>query len=403
MTGILEGIKVVEMGVLVAIPAATATMADWGADILKIEPLEGEMTRGVNALEDQDDPAAALPSNNWRFQVLNRGKRSMAVDLKTEAGRGIVYRILRETDIFLTNYTPSAVSGLGMDYRTLIRINPKLVYGSLNGFGTKGPDRDLRGLDYTAAWARGGLMHTLAEPGGRPVAPRNGMMDRVAGAHLLSGVCAALMHRDKSGKGQKIDISLYQTAVWTLAEDVQAEIVGQGIPNHDRFTPQFTPTFNNYRTKDGKWFWLSGMGFDWPKLCEILGRPDLAEQYPTVDKGEAERHYPAVVEQLDQLFAGKTRKQWERIFRKHNIVHGFVTSQAEIIEDKQALANSFFPSLEHPDEEMRVVATPVQFRENPISIKAPAPELGQHTEETLLDLGYDWEEIAELKEQGIIL
>ncbi|MEE8399367.1 MAG: CoA transferase, partial [Desulfobacterales bacterium] len=157
MAGILEGIKVVEMGVLVAIPAATATMADWGADILKIEPLEGEMTRHVDALEDQDDPAAALPSNNWRFQVLNRGKRSMAIDLKTEAGRDIVYRILREADIFLTNYTPSSVSGLGMDYQTLIRINPKLVYGSLNGFGTKGPDRDLRGLDYTAAWARGGL------------------------------------------------------------------------------------------------------------------------------------------------------------------------------------------------------------------------------------------------------
>jgi len=204
VTGILEGIKVVEMGILVAVPSATATMADWGADILKIEPLEGELTRSVDVPDDQDDPAAALPSNNWRFQVLNRGKRGMAIDLKTEAGRDIVYRILRETDVFLTNYTPSAISGLGMDYPTLIRINPKLIYGSMSGYGTKGPDRSLRGLDYTAAWARGGLMHTLAEPGAGPVTPIGGMMDRVAGTHLLSCV--------KSSVGRTLQSSTPQLA-----------------------------------------------------------------------------------------------------------------------------------------------------------------------------------------------
>lgn len=163
MAGILTGTKIIEMGHWVAVPIAAATMADWGADVVKIEPPNGEQARGnYNPILNAEDPASDLPSNNWYFHAMNRGKKAIGLDLKSAAGRDIVYKLVAKADVFLSNYELASISALGMDYKTLHQINPELIYAYLTAYGTEGPDKDLRGLDWTAAWARGGLMYTLA-------------------------------------------------------------------------------------------------------------------------------------------------------------------------------------------------------------------------------------------------
>ncbi len=402
MTGILEGIRIVEMGHMVAVPVAAATMADWGADVIKIEPPNGELARGIYTLMDEEDPASDLPSNNWYFHALNRGKKAMGLDLKTEAGRNIVYKLVEEADVFMSNYELASIAALGMDYETLRQINPKLIYAFLTAYGTVGPDKDLRGLDWTAAWARGGLMYTLAPSGGDPVVSRGGLMDRNTGSHMVGGICAALLHREKTGKGQEIGFSLYHTGVWAVLEDIQAELVGQPLPPHDHNSPM-SPTANNHRTKDGKWFWMAGMGSDWETFCKAIDRPDLVDSDLYNHYYTSPESMQALIEILDEIFASKTRAEWNDIFNQHNILFGPAASPAEIVADEQAEANDFFADLGHPDEEMRIIASPVKFSQNPASVKGPAPEIGQNTEEVLLELGYAWEEIEALKEKGVIL
>ncbi len=403
MSGVLEGTKVIEMGHLVAVPAASVILADWGAEVIKLEPPGGEMARGLYILPDQEDPAAQLPSNNWYFHVLNRNKKAMALNLKTEAGRKIAYQLVREADVFMSNYELSTITDLGMDYETLKEINPGLVYASLTGYGTTGPDKDLRGLDWTAGWTRSGIMHTNSRPRDVPTPPIPGMIDRVAGLNIVGGICGALLHKEKTGEGQKIEFSLYHTAVWTIVENVQAALVGKQVPRHYHNTPP-SPTMNSYRTRDNKWFWISGMGTTWEVFCEAIERPDLGEDPRGLNPyGEKSSGVRSLVKLLEKTFASKTKAQWDKILRKHDLIYGWAESPAEVARNKQAIASGFFPSLKHPDEEMRIVATPTRFCQNPAEVRSPAPELGQHTEETLLELGYSWEDIAGLKEQGVIL
>ncbi len=407
MAGVLEGIKVLDMGHVVAVPAAGATMADWGADVLKIEPLTGEMARGIQrrrAANDETESQEDTPQVSWYVQLLNRNKKGLALNLKTEPGREILYKLVREYDVFMSNYEVSALKNLKADYTTLKRLNPKLVYAILTGYGTVGPDRNERGFDYAAAWARSGAMYMMGEPGSIPPPQRGGMMDRVTGAHIVAGIMAALLHRERTGKGQKLEFSLYHTGVWTIAEDIQPALMGTPMPKHDR-TKAANPLWNSYRTRDDKWFWLAMLQPDlsWHDFCQAIERPEL-ENDPKFDSRETRwQNSEELISIIDKILATKTRKTWERIFRKNNCIYGRVASPVEVVNDPQAIANNFFADLHYPEREMKVVATPVKFCQNPASVRAPAPEIGQHTEEVLLGLGYSWGDISQLKDAGVIL
>ncbi len=408
MSGVLEGVKILEMGHVVAVPAAATTMADWGADVIKVEPLTGDMARGIGLPITAEEIARAekeYGNIGWYFQFLNRGKRGIALNLKTKEGQEAFYKLVEWADIFMTNYEVGTLEKLGAGYNKLKGIKPSLVYAVLTGYGTVGPDKDERGFDYAAAWARSGLMYMMAEPNGTPPPQRGGMMDRVVGAHMVGGVLAALLHRNKTGEGQKIEFSLYHTGVWTDAEDIQPALIGRDTLRHDR-TNARNPIWNNYRTKDDQWFWLANLQPDltWKGFCTALGRNDLLnnEKFNTI----AARYINSaeLVKIIDEEMAKKTRDEWELLFRKNEVIYGRVQSPQEVIRDPQALANDFFVPLHHPEApQVKVVMTPVKFIQNPASVNKAAPEIGQDTEEILLNLDYSWEDIAVLKEKNVIL
>ncbi len=406
MTGILEGIRVVDMGHVVAVPAACATLADWGAEVLKIEPLSGEMGRGFKRIFGVNT-AVKLDGGqvSWYVQVLNRNKKGLAVDLKKEAGRDILYKLVQRADVFISNYELGSLKRLKLDYATLSQFNPKLIYGVLTGYGTVGPDKDERGFDYAAAWARSGMQHQIGERGSPPPPQRGGMMDRTVAAHIVGGILAALLHREKTGEGQELEFSLYHSGVWTLAEDIQAALMGTPLPKQDR-TKAANPIFNSYSTKDGRWFQLVMLQSDiqWPDFCRAIDRPDLENDPRFNNMDTREEHCEELIRILDEIFTSKNRDEWERCFRENNCIYGRVATPVEVTTDPQAVANGFFAEIHHPSGgEMKVVTTPVKFRQNPASLRNPAPEIGQHTEETLLDLGYSWDDITQLKEQEVIL
>ncbi len=232
MAGILEGIKVVEMGNNIAIPAAGAILADWGADVIKVEPLAGEMMRPMGRVQ-----GVQMGGVNMQFESLNRDKRGLAVDLKKPEGTAIIHRLVKLSDVFIANYELGALKKLQLDYATLGHLNQRLIYAVVTGYGSAGPDKDERGFDFTAGWARSGTQHLMAEQGGVPPSQRAGMYDRTTGMHTVAGVCAALFHREKTGLGQEIELSLYHVGVYTIMTDVQNALMGLPSEPNDRRKP----------------------------------------------------------------------------------------------------------------------------------------------------------------------
>lgn len=406
MAGLLEGIKVVSMEHMEAVPAATLWMADWGADVLKIEPLTGDMFRGTTRAH-----GTSLSSNvggveiRWSFHLLNRNKKSMALNLKTERGLEILYKLVEKADIFTSNYELSVLKKLKVDYAALSKVNPKIIYGVISGYGSAGPDSELRGFDHAAGWARSGMQYSIGEAGAPPPRLPGGTIDRgIAAPHLLSGLLAALLYRNRTGKGQELEVSLFHSGVWSIALTIQSALTGTPMPKDDR-RKAANPLYSVYRTKDDKWFQMSMIQPDpsWPGFCKALGKPEW-ENDPRFKTQEARRqNCEEMICLIDDILASKTMAEWDPIFRKYDLIYSRVQSPAEVIKDPQALANNFFVDLPHPAGAFKVVATPVTFHQNPAKVVAPAPELGQNTEEVLLELGYSWEDISAIKEQGVIL
>jgi crotonobetainyl-CoA:carnitine CoA-transferase CaiB-like acyl-CoA transferase len=406
MTEMLEGLRVIQMGHVAAIPTAGSMMAEWGAEVIKLEPLDGEV--GRHSVRSYGLPREVDLNGhvvNYIFELHNRSQKGIAIDLKKPAGKEALLKLIETTDIFMTNYEVEALKNLGMDYASLSQANPRLIYGFLTGYGTQGPDKDERGFDLTAAWARSGGQYMAAHPSAPPPPQRFAIMDKTAAAYLVSGLLAAIIHLDRTGRGQEIDISLYHTAVWSLSTDIQSALVGLPFPRHDHARAE-NPLANNYCAKDGKWFLLFNprIEISWNELCEGLGRPDLIDDPRFNSEEKRAEHNEDIIRELDKAFATKNLAEWEVWFREKNLIYGRVQTPTEVTTDPQALANNFFTEVDYGNgAKMKLVNTPVNFHQNPASIKGPAPELGQHTEEILLELGYDWDDISRLKEDGVIL
>ena len=400
MTGMLTGIRVLSMGTVIAGPAAGAILADWGADVIKVEPLTGEMFRGTTRAQ-----GVSTGQVNSLIQVFNRGTRGLAIDLTKESGREAFYKLVKESDVFISNYEPSAIRKLKVDYASLSTVNPRIIHAVISGYGSKGPDKDERAYDFTAGWARSGLMNLITEPGCPPAAQRAGTIDTAAATHVVAGILAALLNRERTGEGQELEVSLYHTGVWTLASDVQGTLLGrEPIPN-DR-TKARNPVWNSYKTRDGRWIWLAMLQPNayWPAFCVSIKMPELEKDHRFATQENRATNCQELIHIIEGVIAEKTMQEWEQIFRSHNVLYGRSQTTTEVVNDPQALANDFFVTVEHPEAgEMRIVTTPVKFRQKPAQVKTTAPEIGQHTEEILLGIGCTWDDISRLKEQGAIL
>lgn len=399
-SGPLKGLKVVEMGIWVAAPATGAVLGDWGAEVVKVEnPLGGDPVRGLMAMG-----VAFEPPINPSLELDNRNKRSVAVNVQTPEGSAVVKRLLRDADVFVTNLRRNALQRAGLTYEDVRQENPRLIYAALSGYGTRGPEKDRAGFDYAAFWARAGAMASLGEPEGPPPTQRPAMGDHPAGLSLAGAICAALYHRERTGEGQEVHLSLFQAGLWMMATDIEVCLVtGMGSAPTGRMVPN--PLWNHYKAKDEKWFHLVMLQPDryWKGFCEAIARPDLVsdERYATVFTRA--QHSLEFIALLDSIFATKTRAEWGEIFDRFDLVWGPVQSVAEVVRDPQARALGAFAKVPHrTGQEIEVVRSPIEFSATPASVRHAAPELGEHTEEVLLEHGYTWEDIAALKEKGAI-
>jgi crotonobetainyl-CoA:carnitine CoA-transferase CaiB-like acyl-CoA transferase len=400
VAGPLAGIRVVELGFWVAGPSATAVLADWGAEVVKIEPPTGDPFRGLYLSAS----GVELPANP-PFELDNRGKRSIALDLATAEGRAIADALVDRADVFVTNIRPEILTRFGLDDGRLRARCPRLIYGRITGYGEAGPDRERPAYDIGAFWSRAGIAAALTPPGADPPYQRGAMGDHVAGVTLAGGVAAALLARQATGEGQTVTTSLLRIGVFVLGWDTSATL-RLGIPATP-FTRTTTPNpvINSYRAGDGRWFWLLGLQGQrhWPDLVRAVERPDWLED-PRFGTMRARReHCAELVALLDEIFATRPLPECGEAFDRAAMWWAPVQSTTEVIADPQAIAAGAF--VEVPDDAggtVPGVASPVDFSAARWAPGGPAPECGQHTEEILLELGYDWEAIGRLKERGVV-
>ncbi|HZP42347.1 MAG TPA: CoA transferase [Candidatus Binatia bacterium] len=401
MAGPLTGIHVLELGIWVAVPSAAAVLADWGATVVKIEPPDGDPLRGLAAT----GLVPYQPDVNPAFQLDNRGKQSIVLDLRRAEAREVAHRLVARADVFVTNIRRQKLVALAMDAATLRALNPRLIYAALTGYGTTGPEADRAAFDYAAFWARAGIMASLGEPEGPPPTQRPGMGDHMTGLGLAGAIAAALLARERSGVGQEIATSLFANGLWMLGSDIQAAITTGycHTPGGRRAAPN--PLFNFYRTKDGRWLHLIMLQPDrhWSAFCAAIDRPDLARDPRFADAPSRFRHCRELIAILDPLFAARTLAAWAEALDRAGCYWGTVQSVAEVAEDPQAAAIEAFATVALPDgRPLRLVKSPTAFSSTPAAVAGPAPELGQHTEEVLLDAGYGWDDIARLKDAGAL-
>lgn len=383
-TGPLAGVRVVELGVWVAGPAAAGLMADWGADVVKVEPPAGDPQRRVFGALGVADQQGVPP-----FEIDNRGKRSVVLDLQTDDGRVQMERLLATADVFVTNVRPEALARLGLAHDEVLARHPRLVYASLTGYGLEGPERDRAGYDIGAFWARSGLAHTMVPPDELPPGLRSGMGDHVTGMSLLGGVLAKLLERERTGEGGLVATSLLRTGMYTLGWDIGIVLrYGKRESTRPRQRNR-GPLMNCYRAGDGRAFWLLLLEADrhWPKLLAAIDRTDLAADERFVDARARLQHAEALISTLDDAFARFDFDDLAARFDANDVWWAPLNSIYDVIADPQAQAAGAFIDMTPLADEApyRAVNGPVDFGGYTFR-PGPVPRLGQHTAEVLAEL-----------------
>ena len=380
--GPLHGLRVVELAMWVAGPAAGGLMADWGADVIKIESQAGDPQRAVFSSVGVRDDIPVPP-----FEVDNRGKRSVVMNLRESEQVERLHALLATADVFVSNMRPGALERLGLDHETVCARHPRLVYGLVTGYGHEGPERDRAGYDVGAYWARSGLAHTMVPPGDLPPNPRSGMGDHQTGLSMAAGVMAKLVERARTGRGGLVTTSLLRVGMYSIAWDIGIQLrFGRRQPTAARDELP-TPLVNCYHGSDGRGFWLILLEGDrhWPNLLAAIGREDLADD-ERFDTGVGRmRNSRALVEAFDATFAGHPFDHWAERFDEHDVWWAPIQSIPELIDDPQAAAGYLDMTPHDGEEPYRAVAGPIDFGGYTMRPGA-VPRLGEHTDEVLSEL-----------------
>lgn len=403
MSGPLTGIRVLEQSVFQQGPVAGTLLADMGADVVKIEgPASPDAGRWAF-----DVGTAANPY----FEHNNHNKRSIVIDLKRPPAAEAFYRMVADADVFLTNLRLPAIERLGLTYAQLSARNPRLVYGHGTGYGAAGPDAEQAAFDLIAQ-ARSGMMSANAAPDGEPLQVGAPIADQVGGLLLAWGVLLALFSAQRTGQGQLVNSSLLAGQMFAQGFQLTHYLFHSQPDGRPDARPALArperdmaqPLWNRYRAGDGQWFVLAEPFPQrwWSRFCQAIGRQELEHDPEHGDIVAHPENCPRAIRYLDQIFATRDRRHWLAQFRAIDLPCSPVADYAELVSDQQVIANQLIVDYEHPAGQYQMVGLPVSLSRTPGAIRRPAPEFGQHTEEVLLEYGFDWGEIEELRAAGAI-
>ncbi len=392
----LEKLRVLDLTQAMAGPYCTQILGDLGADVIKVEPPgKGEMTRrGMGFRMKGDDTAA--------FLAINRNKRSLTLDLKSDEGREILLALVRESDVLVENFRPGVTERLGLDYETLKDVNPRLLYASISGFGQTGPHSSRAGFDLIAQ-GMGGVMSVTGEPGGDPVKSGLPISDLSAGMYLALGILSAYIAREETGRGQHIDTSLFES-VLSLAVWETSELWSTGrVPEPFGSAHRLNAPYQALRTRDA--YITVGANNDklWRAFCEAIGRPELIEDERFVDNNTRMENRQELEAELERTTKEKDTAEWMEIFGEAGVPGGPIYNYKEVFEDPHTHERQMMREYDHPVEgKVKTLGIPVKMSETPGDIRLPAPMLGEHAADVLRELGYDDDRIKALRDQEVI-
>jgi crotonobetainyl-CoA:carnitine CoA-transferase CaiB-like acyl-CoA transferase len=404
MAGALDGILVLDWTIWQQGPVCTAMLGDMGADVIKIEQRDrGDPGRGLVAAAGQD----TSDRPNWYFEANNRNKRSITLDLKKPEGVDVVHALAEKADVFVQNFRKGVATRNGLDYESLRERNPRIIYASATGYGPEGPDSGEPSFDYLGL-ARSGIMNAAGEPDMPPLAIAGGIADQMGAIMMAYGVMTALVARERHGMGQEVNASHLGSMAFLQGLSLSMKLMaGIAMPRTFRGRA-FNPLWNHYRCADDKWLALAMLQADryWPDVARVVGRPELIDDPRFASMLVRSQNAKECVTILDEAFAKRTRDEWLRVLREHDsdLIYTVVNTVDDLPDDEQVRANDYVVEFDHPQHgSIQVVGVPVGLSETPGSIRTAAPELGQHTEEVLMDvLGWDWDRLGALREKEVI-
>jgi len=377
-TGALTGLRVIDLTQVMAGPFCTMLLADLGADVIKIEPPQGDSTRTMPGAVGTDSPS---------FNAVNRGKRSVVLNLKPRDGVDAVRTLARSADIFVENYRPGVMESLGLDYASLSAFNPRLIYASISGYGQTGPHRGKGGFDLVAQGVSG-IMSVTGEPGGAPVKSGIPLTDLGAGLFATVGILAALEHRHKTGRGQQVDTSLLDAGVGLSVWESTQYFSGRGIPERLGSAHRMSAPYQAFRCADG-YITIGGANDrTFHRICEVLGHPEWREMPEFLTDGMRIRNRADLASRIEAITSAKPRAHWLELFDANSIPCGPINDYAQVFEDPQVIARELVVDVEHPTlGAIKALGSPIKLSATPPNVRRRAPLLGEHTEEVLSQAG----------------
>jgi len=381
---VLAGIRVVELTMWIAGPSAGGLLADWGADVIKVEPPSGDPQRNIlGALGYGDLPVPG-------FALDNRGKRSVALDLNSDEGREAMEKLLESADVFLTNMRPRSLANLGLSPEQVYERHPRLIVTTITGYGLDGPEADTPGYDIGAFWARTGIARDLVPRGAAPVGVRGGLGDHYTGLSATAGLLAALVERGRTGKGRIVETSLMRTGLWAVGHQVVVQETFGRLESAKPRDVAPTPLVNSYETGDGHWFWLIGLEADrhFPTVAAAIERPELLQDERFNSAKGRKQNSAALIAAFDEAFRSQPLAHWKAKFAEHDVWWAPAQTMAEVLEDPQVHAAGGLVQVTNPDgDDYRSVNNPITFRGDPLRVTKPSPKVGEHTDEVLREIG----------------
>src|SRR5882762_6664205 len=395
---IFSGLKVVDLASFIAGPSAAVILSDFGADVIKVEPPSGDYWRHANQIPPQ--PYAKDP---YQWHLQNRNKRGLALDLKNPGARPILEKLVKWADVLIVNTPHPGRKKLKLEYEDVAQWNPRLIYADVTGFGDKGPDAELPGFDITSYWARSGLLSMTRDAGAPPTWPVAASGDNATAVGLYSAIVTALYRRERTGKGSYVTTSLLAEGIWSASVSIQAALCeAKFFGQHDRKNPA-NAAMNVYRASDETWFVLIVTPDKLADVAKAIGRTDLLTDLRFSDPAKLMQNMSQLTAILDEVFGAKPMTHWYEVFNGIHVTFGAVRGPQEVIDDPQLRANDIVVPLEGAGGKLTsTISSPIQVHDVAKQPARRAPDLGEHNEEVLKQLGFSANEIDGLRASGAV-